>query len=139
MKLNLGCGKIHKDGYVNIDNDPVCCPDALIDLGKDRLPYENDSVDEIVGNHFLEHLTREESYHLFYEVFRVCKPDAVISICVPHYLSPVANQIAHKQSVSEQFFTGLDHLFTVSYKMDHQRYFFILIPCNIYFTLRVRK
>lgn len=29
-KLNIGCGYDKRDGYLNIDSDPACCPDILI-------------------------------------------------------------------------------------------------------------
>jgi len=51
LRLNVGCGNLHKDGYVNIDvAEPA---DMLVDLNRDIWPYSRDTVDEIVAENFL--------------------------------------------------------------------------------------
>ena len=83
MKLNLGCGTYRKEGFINIDIDKDCSPDLVLNLGRDTLPYPNDSVDHVISNHFLEHITRDESDHLMKELYRVCKSGAIIEFCCP--------------------------------------------------------
>ena len=84
MKLNLGCGPrlFHLPGWVNIDKNPDCGPNLLMDLTK-NLPYENNSVDFIVTEHFLEHITRIQADFLMSECYRVLKVGGVIRINVP--------------------------------------------------------
>ena len=54
MKLHLGCGKRHLEGYINIDAKH---PKAdLIHDRLDMLPYPDNSVEEIVAIHLFEHL-----------------------------------------------------------------------------------
>ena len=77
MKLNLGCGKHHKAGYVNIDIAPEVNPDMLIDLSKGILPYEDNSINEIYSSHFLEHIPVYAQIGLLRECYRVSKPGAL--------------------------------------------------------------
>lgn len=83
MKINLGSGYKRIDGYINIDGDSNCKPDFLVDLEKDKLPFEDNSVDEILAHHILEHIGNG-FFNLLKEIYRVCKNGAVINITVPH-------------------------------------------------------
>lgn len=82
MKLNIGSGYKKIDGYKNVDSSSLCNPDFLFDIGKDRWPFEDNCVDEIVAHHILEHLG-EEFFHCMKEMYRVCKDGAIINILVP--------------------------------------------------------
>ena len=50
-KINLGCGKDHKDRWVNVDfyDDSTC--DIKHDLEVFPWPWENDTVSEILIKH----------------------------------------------------------------------------------------
>lgn len=86
MKLNLGCGYHHLDGYINVDSQPACEPDQVVDLETFPWPFGDDSADEIVLSHVLEHLgqTTEVYLNIIKELYRVSRKDAVIRIAVPH-------------------------------------------------------
>lgn len=86
MKLNLGCGHRKKDGYLNIDRDPLCKPDRVVDLETTPWPFEQDTFTEIVADHVLEHLGESTSTWLkiWQEIWRVSRDGAVIHITVPH-------------------------------------------------------
>lgn len=49
VRLNLGAGDNPMPGYVNLDIK------GGVEIGK--LPYENESVDEIRASHVLEHVS----------------------------------------------------------------------------------
>lgn len=83
MKLNLGSGSKRIPGYLNIDNDEGSNPDFVVDLEKDRLPFEDNSVDTVLAHHILEHLG-DGFFHCVKELYRVCKHGAVIDVRVPH-------------------------------------------------------
>ena len=85
MKLNLGCGKKHIDGWVNVDfyDDSKC--DVTHDLEEFPWPWENDSVSEIEIIHTLEHLGADWKVYIkiLQEMFRICEDDATINVHVP--------------------------------------------------------
>lgn len=72
--LNLGCGYRKMIGYINIDNRKEVNPDILCDVAK-GLPYEDDSVDVIIAQDFLEHIPIGKTVSVVEEVYRVLKPD----------------------------------------------------------------
>src|SRR5687767_8310331 len=86
MKLNLGCGQNKLQGYVNTDREPAVKPDVLMDLEKFPWPFEDDSVDEVVAFHVLEHVgaTSEMFVRIMQELYRVCRAGAEVRIAVPH-------------------------------------------------------
>lgn len=86
MKLNLGCGFQKMQGWVNIDSDPLCKPDILLDLNSSPWPFETDSVEEFMAIHILEHLggSAKNWMHFWKELWRVAKPDTTLRVVVPH-------------------------------------------------------
>lgn len=86
MKLNIGCGYKKKDGYVNVDSDPGCKPDLVLDLESKSWPFEDNSISEVVASHVLEHLgaTYRDWVNIWKELWRVCQNGAVIHVTVPH-------------------------------------------------------
>lgn len=84
MKLNIGGGDKRYEGFLNIDYDSHCNPDFLFNIEKDPWPFEDNSVDAIIAHHILEHLG-EGYFHVMKEMYRVCKPNTLIDIVVPHH------------------------------------------------------
>jgi predicted SAM-dependent methyltransferase len=90
MKINLGSGYKRIEGFVNIDDDPLVKPDYLINLDAPypQLPFEDNSVDEIVAHHILEHIG-EGFIPLMKELYRVCSHGAILDIIAPHHFHDV--------------------------------------------------
>jgi predicted SAM-dependent methyltransferase len=78
MRLNLGCGKHKWPGFVNVDMKHA---DVECDLRK--LPFENDSADEIHAIHVFEHFYRWDAEAVLAEWWRVLKPGCRIAIELP--------------------------------------------------------
>jgi predicted SAM-dependent methyltransferase len=57
LRLNLGCGHLALDGYLNVDLRELPGVDIVAEAGK--LPLENGEVDEIFSAHLLEHFPQE--------------------------------------------------------------------------------
>jgi SAM-dependent methyltransferase len=74
LKVNLGCGDNKLEGWKNHDRD--------VDITK-RLPFADGSVDRILAEHVVEHVTYVEAIEFFRECRRVLRPDGVVRIAVP--------------------------------------------------------
>lgn len=83
LKINLGSGSKCYVGFLNVDIDPGSNPDYVVNLEKDPLPFEDNSVSEIKAHHVLEHLG-EGFFHCLKEMYRVCKHGAILDVQVPH-------------------------------------------------------
>jgi SAM-dependent methyltransferase len=81
MKLNIGCGRIHKKGYINIDM--VAPADVLCNIGKERLPYDDSSVELVEADNLMEHFDNDEFMHALNEVHRVLHSNGVFWWKVP--------------------------------------------------------
>lgn len=86
MKLNLGCGHNKQPGYVNVDAAPECAPDQVWDLETFPWPWPDNSVEEALFVHSLEHMGADSKVFLklMQELYRVCTPGARVRIMVPH-------------------------------------------------------
>lgn len=82
-KINLGAGSKRYPGYVNIDLDGQASPEYVLDIERDRLPFDDNSVDGVIAHHILEHLG-DGFIHCIKELYRVCKHGTVIDVRVPH-------------------------------------------------------
>ena len=84
MRLNIGCGQKKLEGYVNVDAEPRVGPDVVCNIGRDAWPFDPGSVDEVVAEHILEHLTTPELFHCMQEMYRVCRDGAEVKVRLPH-------------------------------------------------------
>jgi predicted SAM-dependent methyltransferase len=85
VKLNLGCGTDYKNGWINIDNNSDNNIDKM-DLNWDLtqpLPFNDNSVDFIFHEHFIEHLTVEEGQASIKDCLRVLKKGGVLRMATP--------------------------------------------------------
>ncbi len=85
LRLNLGCGMDHLDGFLNVDRFGE--PDLRHDLKVFPWPWPDDSVSEVMLKHVLEHLGHNPTVYLeiMKELYRVCEDGALIRIFVPHH------------------------------------------------------
>ena len=87
--LDIGCGQKKLDGAVGIDFSPFSTADIVLDLNKEKLPFEDSSVDFIYTSHALEHLSFNGFMHMISEMYRVAKPDSQIYITVPYFQNTI--------------------------------------------------
>jgi len=88
LKLDFGCGPNPREGFQGVDRRQFAGKVAhVVDLGKGKWPWRDESVDEFHSSHMVEHLTWPERVHFFNELYRVCKPGAKGQIITPHPFS----------------------------------------------------
>jgi len=78
VKIDIGCGKNKKEGFIGIDIDPNS--DADIIASALDLPFEESSVDEINCSHLVEHFWPEEAQKFFDEIYRVLKKGGIANL-----------------------------------------------------------
>lgn len=88
MKLDLGCGMRKAEGWVGVDIRKFEGVDHVLNIGKDKLPFDDDTFDEVKAIHLLEHLYPEELFFCVDEVWRVTKPTGFFHIEVPKAGTP---------------------------------------------------
>lgn len=87
VRLDLGCGKNKKEGFIGVDAIAFPGVDVACDLGRGLWPWADSSVDEAHCSHVVEHFVPAERIHFANELYRVLKPDAKATIITPHWAS----------------------------------------------------
>ena len=82
-KLNLGCGKDVREGWVNLDVVRNKGVDVVWDLEAFPYPFKDNEFDYVLMDMSLEHLSYPEK--TLREIWRITKKDAVVEINVPHF------------------------------------------------------
>lgn len=95
-KLNIGCGKDIKKGYVNLDSIKLAGIDVVHDLNKYPWPFKSNTFDLVECNMILEHL--DSIVKPLEEIYRISKLQGKIIIKVPFFPSVYAmTDPTHKQ------------------------------------------
>jgi predicted SAM-dependent methyltransferase len=82
-KLNLGCGKVRFDGWINVDaNSRLDTVDLIWDL-RHGLPVDDGSCSHIYCEHMLEHLKVEDGLRFLTECRRALAPQGILRIAMP--------------------------------------------------------
>lgn len=83
VKLNLGCGPMHLDGYINIDGDPNACADFYMDFSALGEAFAKGTVSEVLMLHSLSYLNLWQARDLFATVLGLLAPGGRIVIELP--------------------------------------------------------
>jgi hypothetical protein len=105
MKLDLGCGKNKREGFLGVDRIAFDGIDYVFDIAKlkdglpewkilmppqlgddfyEPWPWENEEVEEANLSHSFEHLTASQRVHVLNELYRVMKTGAKCTLVTPH-------------------------------------------------------
>ena len=110
MRIHLGCGNNVKEGYLNIDKYVV--GEGIENYDILSLPFALGSVDEILAEHLVEHLSFEEESSFFSEMYRLLSPGGVLRIEVPD-LEWVLKKFLNAKDEFQEFYQvgAIDHYF----------------------------
>ena len=81
MRLHLGCGPNHLEGWINIDSADYPGVDRVLDVTR-GLPYEDVSL--IFAEHFIEHLAYPDAVAFLSECRRALRDDGVLRLSTPN-------------------------------------------------------
>ena len=88
VTVDLGCGKKKVPGSIGIDHIPFDETDFVVNLGCDRLPLENDSVDLVWADQLIEHI--DNLVPLMIEIRRILRPGGQFIAKTPYFRSAYA-------------------------------------------------
>jgi SAM-dependent methyltransferase len=83
VRLNLGCGRDIREGWVNIDCAVMPGVDHVVDFdNKPVLPFDDDAVKRSEGSHVIEHL--RDPLPFMEELWRVTRPGGLAVFRCPY-------------------------------------------------------
>lgn len=91
-RINLGCGFLKLDGFLNVDGSDFCKPDQKVDLNQFPWPWKDDEFSHIVAKDILEHLgdTSADFIKVIQEMYRISDNGAIWEVQVPHWRCDIA-------------------------------------------------
>lgn len=114
-KLYLGCGKDHKEGFINIDREPFEGVDTVCDITK-GLPFEDSTADYIFSQDFMEHLPPESKVSVINEIWRVLCNGGLMEHYIPNAGS--RNDFGSPSHLSHWNLQQFEHFDIDSYRYD---------------------
>jgi len=82
LRLHLGCGLTHHEGWLNCDYIDTEFAECVFNVEQKPWPFPDNSVHEIYASHMLEHLHDFQTF--FDEAWRVLHPNASLMLRLPH-------------------------------------------------------
>ena len=91
-KLNIGCGRLKKQGYINLDISSEVDADIICDI-RNGLPYKDNLFSEVNADCVLEQLDNKYQFlFVMNEIWRVLIPNGILSLTCPSAKFPCAFQ-----------------------------------------------
>jgi|SRR3989338_3327380 len=130
-KLNVGCGKNIKKGYVNLDVAKLPGVDIIHDLSKFPYPFKEDYFDEILSLGILE-LINADFVKVMEEFYRISKNGTVIKIRSPVFPSMCSAQDPLTRKFMTwntfEYFNDYWHYSKARFKTLKRKYIYSLNP-----------
>jgi predicted SAM-dependent methyltransferase len=112
LKLNLGCGNVIVDGYINIDIRPTTPQTIVMDVCD--LKYDDEVIDEIYACDILEHISHRETVNVLKHWYNKLVFGGKLFIQSPCLTSMIdfynkSNSIKNIEMVIARIFGGQDY------------------------------
>jgi ubiquinone/menaquinone biosynthesis C-methylase UbiE len=105
MRLNLGCGKHYKKGFINIDAFDATVADSL--MSAEDLAFPSNAVDAIEACQLIEHLGYIHTVYALAEWFRVLKPGGTLLIETPDLESSMRHYLRGDHDIRRETLTWM--------------------------------
>lgn len=118
-RVHLGCGRKILPEYINIDR--IDKAEIVADLTK-GIPLDDNSVDYIFSEDFLEHMPQDKAVFIINEIYRVLKPGGIMEHYIPNagsrndFASPT--HLSHWNITTFEFFETGNHHFEIDRLFD---------------------
>lgn len=103
--INIGCGEDTKPGYINTDIRNLNGTDLVCEAT--TLPFKNNSLNEIIANDVLEHISWRKTSETLKEWKRTLKPGGTLKIKTPNIHTLIStylnNQIPFEEFIRVTF------------------------------------
>jgi SAM-dependent methyltransferase len=102
IKLNLGSGNNKKEGFKSCDCFKADFIDEVFDISK--IPYPDNSVDELFSQHAIEHLTFTNVELALRDWYRVLKPGGKLTLRLPDFKLCCLNYLASENATDSMWY-----------------------------------
>jgi hypothetical protein len=100
VKLNVGCGHIPLDGYLNVDSRELPSVDVVADVAS--LPFDDGTLQEIYSSHLLEHFPVEQLNRVVLPHWLTkLRPGAILSAIVPDAEGMISDYVSGQMTFEE--------------------------------------
>lgn len=128
FKVNIACGQQKQEGFIGVDKVKTSTTDIVHDLEIFPWPFEDNSVDEVICSHYVEHT--KDLIKFMDELYRIMKKPYInekgeevkskVTIVAPYYSSIRCWQDpTHVRAISEFSFLYFNKIWREQNKLDH--------------------
>jgi len=104
--LDIGCGANKVAGAIGMDVNPRTAADVIHDLDELPYPFADDSFDEVIGRHVIEHV--QNPMAVMSELHRITRAGGTVKLLAPHWTNPdFATDLTHRNHLNSYSFRNL--------------------------------
>lgn len=119
MKINIGCGRDYREGWINTDSSPHVKCDYQNNIGFENLPCESEMFELVYISGVLEQIgPNDQLIHAMNECWRVLEPGGKIVIVVPN----AKHAIAHRDPMDIRKFTPATFNYFIEGMQEYRDY-----------------
>jgi SAM-dependent methyltransferase len=104
--LDIGCGNNKFPGSLGMDVNPRTAADVIHDLDDLPYPFADNSFDEVIGRHVIEHVANPLA--VMCELHRITRAGGLVKLVAPHWTNPdFATDLTHRNHLNSYSFRNL--------------------------------